>query len=401
MPVCLVGLGKSVIAPALPEKNFRELIFDAVTAALADAGLKASDLESALTASDDFVEGRSIADEFTSDVLAAKLKPNDRICGDSLVALLNGVMQIEAGIFDVVLVGGYEKSSEAQIDRLDAMALDPMFDQPVCPAAELLAGMEITSFLHNTGLGREVPAQIAAKNSAAGAPYGTPVDAAAVIHAKAIVDRIGIYEKAAFADGAVAVILTSESKAKEIARTTGRPYITLTGYGFNGGQSWNGSRDFGAFPHLAAAGQKAYDTAGIDDPQTAFDLVELDDRYAHREAMAACELGLTDAAHLGDELAAGRFNPDGALPINISGGRLGSGDLFTGAGLRAVVETGLALRAAYGEPNTDGFTAGQLAWLGAKDRQGKPARALIATLFGPMATTGAACVLQSGAQPGK
>ncbi|MDP8223279.1 MAG: hypothetical protein P9L99_07970 [Candidatus Lernaella stagnicola] len=396
MTVCLVGLGKSDIAPELPHLTYRDVLFAAVTDALADAALDHTEIQAALTASEDLVEGRSIADEFTTDALAAKLKPNDRICGDSLLAVLHAAMQIEAGVFDVVLVGGYEKSAEAQLDRLDAMAMDPFYDQPVCNVAEALAGMEWMRFRHETGLDRRIAALIAAKNHAAGAPYGEPVSVDQILAGAPIVEGITRFEKAVPADGAVAIILASEEKAKEIAarHKTARPLLTLKSFSFAAETSWNGSRRYGAFPHLKSVATRVYRDAGITDPTGTLAFAELDDRYAHREAMAALEFGLSDAARLADDVAGGRFAADGELAINPSGGRLGSGDLFTGAGTRALAETGWLLRAGFGEEFAHDFSAGQTTWLAThEDRRGRAAQALISTLFGPAATTGAAAVV--------
>jgi acetyl-CoA C-acetyltransferase len=308
-------------------------------------------------------------------------------------------MQIEAGIFDLVLVAGYEKGSETVIDRLDRMALDPFFEQPVVQRADLLAGLELTRLLHETGIDRRAIAHVAAKNRRAGrpSPFGRNLTADDVLASPVLASPVTTAEWAAFADGAVAVLLASEAKARELAARRGdqRAPVTLDGWGFAAETAWVNDKNYAALPALSVAAQKAYATAGVTDPASAFAFAELDDRYAHREVMGALALGLTTASRASAEILGGRFDADGALPINPSGGRLGGGDLFTGAGLRAVVEAAWALRRTGGEAVKREWSAGWQTCL-AKPRTGA-SRALVATLFGPAGTNGAVAVLGGAA----
>src|SRR3972149_6443812 len=78
---------------------------------------------------------------------------------------------------------------------------------------------------------------------------------------------------------------------------------------------------------LEAAGM-AYRHAGGGQPQMEIDFAEVDDTYAYKELPHLEAIGLARAGEAGTLLEEGAFEPSGSLPVNVSGGSLGGGDLL-------------------------------------------------------------------------
>jgi acetyl-CoA C-acetyltransferase len=97
----------------------------------------------------------------------------------------------------------------------------------------------------------------------------------------------------------------------------------------------------------------AYRQASIADPGEEIDLVEADDTYAFRELQHLEALGLGTAVDLAASLADGELDPDGDLPVNVSGGSLGQGNLYEANGLVRALECVEQLRGEAGERQVD------------------------------------------------
>jgi acetyl-CoA C-acetyltransferase len=101
------------------------------------------------------------------------------------------------------------------------------------------------------------------------------------------------------------------------------------------------------------AAASAYRQAEIAEPSEEIDLLEVDDTYAYRELQHLEALGVGEVAHLAGLLEEGELDPDGDLPVNVSGGSLGQGNLFVANGLARVLECVEQLRGEAGERQVD------------------------------------------------
>jgi acetyl-CoA C-acetyltransferase len=142
------------------------------------------------------------------------------------------------------------------------------------------------------------------------------------------------------ADGAVVLVLASENRALELSA---RP-IWVLGAGWCNGAPSLESRDWGAAPYITKAANMAYRQAGINSPQEAIDFAEVDDTYAYKELMHLEALGLCRWGEAGMLTEEGITSTSGSLPVNVSGGSLGMGDLLDASGLAKALEVVLQLR---------------------------------------------------------
>ncbi len=89
--------------------------------------------------------------------------------------------------------------------------------------------------------------------------------------------------------------------------------------------------------------------AGVTDPMTELDLIELNDLVAGLELLSYGELGLCDIGRGGELIDGGVTAFDGELPVNPSGGRIGAGHIAGVSGVYSTGEVTQQLRGKAGE----------------------------------------------------
>jgi acetyl-CoA C-acetyltransferase len=105
--------------------------------------------------------------------------------------------------------------------------------------------------------------------------------------------------------------------------------------------------------------------AGVEDPGEEIDLAEVDDVYAFKELQHLEALGLGTADELAEMLAEGELDAGGDLPVNVSGGSLGQGNLFEANGLVRLLECVEQLRGEAGERQVEeAYVALAQSWRG-------------------------------------
>src|SRR4051812_28662005 len=113
--VAIVGIGHSEIGSTTPGISYKEMMYEAATRAYHDAGVDPRrDVQTFVTAAEDYWEGTSIFDEYVPDQLGAAQRPVQTITGDGIAALLAASMQIEAGLFDLAVVESHSKASNVR-----------------------------------------------------------------------------------------------------------------------------------------------------------------------------------------------------------------------------------------------------------------------------------------------
>jgi acetyl-CoA C-acetyltransferase len=129
-------------------------------------------------------------------------------------------------------------------------------------------------------------------------------------------------------DGAVGMILASEDRVKEFTDTP----VWITGVGNCIDSFFLGDRDLASNFALKKAAERAYKRAGIRDPRSAFDVIELSDQYAYQLPMWAEGLGICD------EGKGGRWvdtNGPDQCAVNLSGGLLAGNPMILGGLVRS------------------------------------------------------------------
>jgi len=354
--VAVVGIGHAGFAPITAGLSYKELMFEAAQRAYADAQVDPrADLDSFVCCSEDYLEGTSIFDEYVPDQLGAVQRPVQTVAADGLFGVATALMLIRSGAARVVAVEAHSKVSDVlTLGAIEQFAMDPVFNRPLGVPALAVAGLDMNAFLERTGLTEEHCAMVAAKNrtNALDNPRAAyPAD----VRPEDVEDSAPVYwplrelEVAGRADGCVVVVLAAEERAGDLTEAP----VWLLGAGWSSGSPTLESRTWGEADFVARAAERAYAMAGIEDPGEEIDLAEVDDVYAFKELQHLEALGLGTAGGLAEMLAEGELEADGDLPVNVSGGSLGQGNLFEANGLARLLECAEQLRGEAGERQVD------------------------------------------------
>ena len=345
--VAIIGVGHTAFRATSPGLSYKELMFEAATRAYEDAGLDArSEIDSFLTCSEDLAEGTSIFDEYVPDQIGGAERPVYTVGGDAIQGLATAYMQITSGIVDVVSVEAHSKASNVVTPgELHAFALDPIFVRPLGFNAHAMAGLEASAYLAATGTTGEQCACVVAKNrrnalANPSAAYAAAIDAQDVLASPPAFAPLSELELSAPADGALVIVLASEERAKKLR---GQPvWVRGIGWATDSGLTSGANGASAGYARLAA--EMAYRMAGIRDPRKEIDFAEVDDSYSYKELQHLEAIGLFEPGRAGPATAEGATARDGDLPVNVSGGCLGVGQLFEASGGQKVAEVVAQLR---------------------------------------------------------
>jgi acetyl-CoA C-acetyltransferase len=359
--VAIVGVGCTGFRSITPEQSYKEMIYEAAVRAYNDAGVDPRrDVESFVTVAEDFHEGTSIFDEYTPDQIGGALKPVHTITGDGLHGIATAYMLIRTGQFDIVAVEGHSKASNIKtLPEVTAYAQDPVLNRPLRYNSHFIAGLEMNRYLYETGTTHEHCAAVVVKNrfnalNNPAAPYGADLTIEDVLCGSMLSWPLGLRETAEHADGAIVMVLASEDKASSL---TNQP-IWILGAGWNNDSPALENRDWAHAIYTEEAARMAYRQAGINNPLEAIDIAEVDDTYAYKELQALEALGFCGEGEAGILTLEGYTSPDSGLPVNVSGGSLGMGNLLDANGLARAYEIILQLRGEAGSRQVEDVNIG-------------------------------------------
>jgi acetyl-CoA C-acetyltransferase len=361
MRVGVIGVGMTAFRPSTPEYSWKELMFEAATRAYADAGVNPrTDVESFITCAEDYYEGFGIFDEFVPDQLGAAMRPTCTVSGDGLQGLASAYMQIQTGIFDLVVVEAHSKASDiATLDGVLEQGLDPIWNRPLAAHPFVFAGLEAQAFLRKTRTPAKALATVVSKNRRNAllnplAAYGASVDLDQALESPERFDPLRALDISGRADGAVVLVVASERAAR---RFHANP-VWIRGIGWSSDSPTMETRRFGDAWYGELASQMAYELARVRRPSTEIDFAEIDDRFSFKELQHLESIRLAKPGEAGRRAMKGDYALDGKLPVNASGGSLGCGNVFEATGLHRAAEVVLQLRGEAGRHQIDGAKVG-------------------------------------------
>jgi acetyl-CoA C-acetyltransferase len=349
--VAIVGVGYTPLRSITPEASYRELIFEAAVKAYADAGIRPHDVSTFVSITEDYIEGTAIADEYVPDQLGAVLKPVHTVTTDGITGLASLVMQLETEQLDIAVIEGHSKASNiVHPAHIEAFALDPIYARLLGFHPRYVAGLEMRAFLAETGNTEEQAALAVAQNRRNAlrnplAAYPADLSLSDILSSRPEAEPLKHADIAGYADGAIVMVLARESI---LSRLEGAP-VFIRGIGWSQHTPNIEERELHRAVYAEKAARMAYRMAGLASPTSEIDFAEVDDTFSYKELQHLEALGLARPGESGHLLEEGMFSPEGALPVNVSGGNLGCGYTYDMSGLRSVLEVVLQLRGATGE----------------------------------------------------
>lgn len=363
--VAIIGIGVSGFAPVSPGLSFKELTYRAAVKAYSEAGLHPKEVDSFITASEDFMEGYSIFDEYVPDQMGAVMRPVHTVTADFLQALGIGAMMINTGRFRTIAVEAHSKASNVKtLDDVRAFALDPVYLRPLKESAEFLAGLEMRKFLSDSGNTEEQCARVVVKNRANAllnpeAAHGAVLTVNDVLSSEMVSSPLRHLEAAPTSDGAVMVVLAAEETARSLCDNP----IWLDGFSWYSAEGNPWSRNLAEAKYAKLAAEKTFRMARRTPAD--IDFAEVCDEYSYKELQHLEAMGLARKGEAGYLTETGYTSLKGKLPVNTSGGSLGVGHTFEASGGMKVVEAVRQLRGQAGSRQVSNARTGLVqSWRG-------------------------------------
>jgi len=330
--VAVIGIGETEYYRhgASPDSEFK-LALKAILSTCRDAGLDPREIDGFSSYSDDRSEASRLAAALGTHRLRSATMQWGGGGGGCCAAVANAAASIVAGLADCVVV--FRSLNQGQYGRfgqttgIDIISGEKAYLMPygVLAPPQRFA-MRVQRFMHEHGVRQEAMRAIAlasyhhAQANPRAVMYGKPLDAAKYDASRWIAEPFHLYDCCMENDGAAALVLVSEERAKEFRQ---KP-VYLLGAAFGSGYR------AGAIPHNSPRYASAsfetvapdlYRMAGLGPADVG--VVQSYENFTGGVAMALAEHGFFKPEEANDFLTLENLvAPSGRLPLNTSGGNL-------------------------------------------------------------------------------
>lgn len=349
--VAVVGAGMTRFVRRALETG-KELSWQAASQALDSCEMTMDDIEAVCmgTAPDAF-DGVHMKGEYLSDGAGGWRKPYMRSYvggGTGVFAPIQGWYHIASGMLDTCLVVCEEKMSSFYPHAQAAFLtiFDHTTERPLKPNLLWIFALEMNRYMQTYGIQKEDIARVAVKNKRNAADHPSALLGNKEITVQDVLDSevlawpVQRLDVSPVSDGAVAIILAAEERAKKI---TDKP-VWIEGVGWTLDTAYWTNRDLAYPRYVEAAARMAYEMAGIKEPRKEINIVEPYDPFDYKELHHLEGLLLADRGQAPQLVADGVTDRDGNMPVCPSGGLLGVGNPIAAAGLMKIAELFWQLR---------------------------------------------------------
>ena len=339
--VAIIGAGCSKFGDNFLQDRY-DLIIDATFEALNDAGLEPKDIQAIWVSTQHEMGGASIV----ADALKLGSIPISRcenFCASGMDAFRNACFSVAAGMYERVLVVGFEKVKDMGTKGLPIPPVGwgghPILFNDAPPTNFAMAA---TKYMERFKVDRTAFAKVGVKNHHNGsmtpkAQLQREVTLEQVLNAPMVAWPLGLYDCCGVADGSAAVVITK----KELAKNFRSDYITVRGIGLSvsvGRPMDRPGFDYGGFPDSQIASKQAYEQAGITNPRKEIDCAEVHDCFTITEILNYEDLHFCERGQGWRMVEEGITNLEGEFPVNMDGGLKCFGHPIGATGLRMVYE---------------------------------------------------------------
>lgn len=352
--VGIVAVGQTKYHPNRADVNEEELAYEPVKQVLEATGLTLSDFDCAVSCSQDFWDGRTISNMNIQRVVGAHLSDEDKVCEDGANAVFAGMARVLAGHHELVLVVAHTKESQAEKSVIENAAFDPVLIRQLGLDFVSAAAMQARRYMYKYGISARQCAKVAVRNrgNARNNPLAqAPLDITEedVLSSRMLSSPIRLLDAKPVSDGACAMVLTAEAKAKKLTK---KP-VWILGASNCYETHYLGDRELADCDALMTAAKKAYSMAGIRNPLKQIDVAEISEEYTYQEPLWMEGLGFCGRGEGGRLVDSGVTEMNGELPVNPSGGMLSGNPICVG-GIARVAEAVLQLRGEAGDRQVKG-----------------------------------------------
>ena len=352
--VAIVAAAQTKYQPSRADVNEAELAYEAIKQVLQETGLTLSDIDSVVTCCQDAWDGRTIASLNLQNVVGAHFGHEFTVAEDGINAAYVAMSQVLSGHYEVVLVESHMKESQGEKSLIENSVFDAILMRQLGLDFTSAAALQARRYMDKYGITPEQCAKVVVRNHgnaknnslAQSSPHITVDD---VLRSEILASPIRLMDAKPISDGACALIVTSEEKAKKLAK---KP-VWVMGASNCYETHYLGDRELADCDALIKAAEKAYTMADIHNPLSQIDVAEISTEYSYQEPLWMEGLGFCGRGEGGKLVDSGMIEMGGQLPVNPSGGVL-AGNPNGVAGIARVAEAVLQLRGEAGARQVDG-----------------------------------------------
>lgn len=376
--VAVVGAGMSRFG-AFPDKTSRDLFVEAFRElrASVDKGFDPKEIQALYLGnySSDLFEGQGHTAPLMASWVGLTPRPATRVenaCASGGTALRQGILAIASGLYDIVLVGGYEKMSSLATEKVtDALSTagDALFEIPAGFTFPGFYAAMATAYIRGCGATPESLMRVALKNHENGAlndkaqfgrrirdimearrgsaaKKGLPApewaDEMEFLHDDGanplIAWPLRLFDCSPISDGAAALLVVAE----ELAASFSDNPLYVIGSGQASDDALHERHDATSIPAAREAARQAYDMARVGPSD--IQIAEVHDCFTIAEIIATEDLGFFAAGQGFRAAEEGQTAREGPRPVNTSGGLKSKGHPVGASGVGQVVEIWKQLR---------------------------------------------------------
>jgi len=265
-------------------------------------------------------------------------------CATGTEAFRAACMSVAAGVYETVLVVGYDKPKDRGVSGPSVNIRD-VRNLPATPAGWFAVCAQ--PYFEKYGATRTHLAKIAVKNHHNGtlAPESflkKEITVEEVLNARMISSPFGLYDCAAQSDGCAVAIVTRADKAKNFRSDP--VYVKAVASGSAADPNNDPDFDFLRWKATENAGAEAYAMAGIKNPGKEIHVAQVHDCFTLTELLTYEDLGFIPKGSAKEYIDSGYFELTGELPVNTDGGLKTFGHPTGASGVRMIVENVLQLQ---------------------------------------------------------
>ena len=339
--VAIAATGQTKHTSKRLDINLRELITEAATRALEDAELKIEDVDAVLLGNMEPFEGFMFPELWSVEGWGGYLKPSVKFNTGGTVGTTTTIAAyyyVASGLYDVVLALGFEKQSDGHTQTAITTVGDPIWERSMMAGAIGNFAVMASTYIHESGATEEQAAKVAvkARRNACNNDYAhlqmPDITVEQVLASPMLSYPIRRLDMCPQSDGAVALVLVEESKAKHLARQPAWIKAVATAHE----QQYMGDspKRLAEMRSQIAASQRLYKLAGITNPRKELDVAEIYEVATYAELAMYENLGFCERGQAGRLIDEGVTSMEGELPVNPSGGVLATNPIGATAMIR-------------------------------------------------------------------
>ena len=354
--VAILGMGCSRFGERW-ESGAEELMVEAFTEAVGDAGIDVSEIDAAWFST--HYEEINVGKGGLPLSVALRL-PNiavtrvENFCASGSEAFRGAVYAVASGACDIALALGVEKLKDTGYGGLPGGlggTLTPQWSANASAPgsfAQLASAYRAKHGVARDDLKRAI-AHVSVKSHANGvknpkAHLRREITEEDAVNAPMIAEPLGLYDCCGVSDGAAAAIVTTPEIAKRLGKENIVSVKALQLSLSNGSESGHNSWDGSYFHTTRIAAKKAYAEAGIGEPREQVSMFECHDCFSITEMVTMEDLQLSPEGGAVKDVMDGFYDADGQIPCQIDGGLKCFGHPIGASGIRMLYEMYLQLQ---------------------------------------------------------